>query len=297
VRLLVAGCGYLGTEVARRLTGTHEVFALRRSDAPAPEGVTAIRGDLAYAASLGAVPDDLDGVVYAAAAGAREDEAYKRIYVDGVSRLAERVARSSPALRRFVLVGSTAVYHQMGGARVDEASPTEPANFSGQRLLQGETALAASGLPGTVLRLGGIYGPGRTSLLQRVASGQARIASGPPHHVNRIHRDDAAAAIVHLLALTEAPPLLLGVDDDPAPEPVVLGWLAELLGVPTPPVAARSAGGRRAAGNKRCRNARLRATGFAFSYPTFREGYGALLAAAGGPAAFALPSGSKSGRI
>jgi nucleoside-diphosphate-sugar epimerase len=214
-----------------------------------------------------------------------------------VSRLADRVARTSPALQRFLLVGSTAVYHQMGGAWVDEASPTQPAHFSGRRLLEGEAALAEAGLPATVLRLGGIYGPGRTSLLQRVGAGQASVAPGPPHHVNRIHRDDAAAAIVHLLALSEAPHLLLGVDDDPAPEAVVLGWLADRLGVPTPPEAPRAADGRRRAGNKRCRNARLRATGFAFTYPTFREGYGALLVAAGGPAAFALPSESNSGRI
>jgi len=297
VRILIAGCGYLGSEVARRLAASgHEVFALRRSDAPAPEGATPVRADLSDPASWATVPEGLEGVVYAAAPGARQDEAYLRIYAVGPARLAARLAERSPALQRFVLVGSTAVYHQRGGAWVDETSPTEPAHFSGRRLLEGEAALAATGLPSTVLRLGGIYGPGRTSLLRRVASGEAGIAAGPPHHVNRIHRDDAAAAIVHLLGLPDAPCLLLGVDDDPAPEAVVLGWLAERLGVPLPPEVPAPTGGRRASGNKRCRNARLRATGFELAYPTFREGYGRLLADAGGPPAFAVPSGSEPGR-
>ena len=295
MRVLIAGCGYLGAEVARRLVARgDEVLALRRSDAPPPDGARAVRADLADPASLAsAVPAGLDGVVYAAAPGAREDAAYRRAYVDGVGHLAERVAAGSPGLRRFLLVGSTAVYAQQGGAWVDEDSPTEPTHFSGRRLLEGEARLLATGLPATVLRLGGLYGPGRTSLLRRVATGEARLRPGPPRHTNRIHRDDAAAALVHLLDADDAPSLLLGVDDDPAPEPAVFAWMAERLGVALQEAEVETEEpptGRRALGNKRCRNARLRATGFALAYPSFREGYAALLAEAGGPAAFGVPS-------
>ena len=130
-----------------------------------------------------------------------------------------------------------------------------------------------------MLRLGGIYGPGRTSLVERVRSGAARVSPGSARFTNRIHRDDAAAALAHLAALPAAPSCHLGVDCAPAPEAEVLAWLAERLGVAPPcedaPPAREET--RRATGNKRCSNARLLATGFRFRYPTYREGYEALL--------------------
>ncbi len=128
--------------------------------------------------------------------------------------------------------------------------------------------------PGTVLRLGGIYGPGRTSLLERARSG----VPGGPAFTNRIHRDDAAAALLHLALLPTAEPCYVGVDCEPATEAEVLAWLARRLGVTpaeAPGVAPSSS--RRARGSKRCRNARLLASGFRFRYPTWREGYEALL--------------------
>ncbi len=171
---------------------------------------------------------------------------------------------------------STGVYAQQDGSWVDESSPAVAADFSARRLLQGESIVRAGPFPATVLRLGGIYGPGRTRTIEAVRAGRARVAAGPPRYGNRVHRDDAAAAVAHLLLAGEARPLYLGVDDDPADDAEVLRWLASRLGVPPPPVEdAREPRERR--GNKRCRNALLRASGFEFTYPTFREGYAALL--------------------
>ena len=135
---------------------------------------------------------------------------------------------------------------------MDEASATEPADFGGRRLLEGEALVAAAPFPGTVLRLGGIYGPGRRSLIERARSG----AAGGPAFTNRIHRDDAAGALAHLARLPAAAPCYVGVDSEPATEAEVLAWLARRLGAPAasappaPPPAPR-----RARGSKRCRNA------------------------------------------
>jgi nucleoside-diphosphate-sugar epimerase len=151
--------------------------------------------------------------------------------------------------------------------------------------------LRESGGPGVVLRLGGIYGPGRTRLVESVRDGSASIAPGPPRYTNRIQRDDCAGATAHILRLAEPAPIYVGVDCDPAEERVVLEWVAARLGVASPTVRAADAEGDASArsgsggrgivrrGNKRCRNARLVASGYTFRYPTFREGYESVLSA------------------
>jgi nucleoside-diphosphate-sugar epimerase len=289
-RYLVAGCGYVGSALAALLVADgHGVFGLRRHPECLPPGVTPLAADLCDRRALQAVLAEvehggIDAVVYAAAADRSDDEAYRRAYVEGfghVLRWAEAQGMRPPAV---LFTSSTAVYAQQDGEWVDEDSPTEPDQWSGLRMLEAEQLLAASGLSGTALRLGGIYGPGRTRLVDGVRSGRALVRPGPPRYTNRIHRDDAAGALHHLLALAlagrELPGRLIGVDDEPADEAEVLRWLAARLGVPPPGEASREAAtSGRAATNKRCRNARLRALGYAFRYPTFREGYAALLSA------------------
>jgi nucleoside-diphosphate-sugar epimerase len=139
-------------------------------------------------------------------------------------------------------------------------------------VLEGEGIVRGAAVPHrVVLRLGGIYGPGRTRLVDRVRRGEATCPPEPTW-TNRIHRDDAAGAIRHLLALDDPEEVYLGVDTDPAERCEVLTWLAERLGAPAPRPGPAS---RR--GNKRVSSARLQASGYRFRYPTFREGYGAML--------------------
>jgi nucleoside-diphosphate-sugar epimerase len=271
---LIAGAGYVGEALARVLLAAgHEVVVLRRSDASPPPGARAFRADLTLPGALDALPA-ADLVFYTAGADERSDEAYHCAYVEGVARLIERCAREPEPPRRLLFTSSTAVYGQQDGEWVDESSPAVPADFAGRRLLQGEALALSAPFPGTVLRLGGIYGPGRTSLIERARSG----ASGGPAWTNRIHRDDAAGALAHLALLPAAEPRYVGVDCEPAREADVLAWLAARLGVPagSAPDAAPPAP-RRARGSKRCRNALLLASGYRFRYPTWREGYGALL--------------------
>ena len=290
-RVLIAGCGDLGTEVGLRLAALgHEVFGLRRSPEVLPAAISAIAGDLEADDGFAAVPDDLDVVIHAAAAGGRGVDGYERVYRDGLARLLDHLVATGATPRHVVFVSATSVYGVSDGSEVDEDTPTDPSRGTGRVLVEAERVLADAPFRGTSVRLAGIYGPGRTRLIDTVRDGSARLPDGD-HPTNRIHRDDAAAAIVHLLTAVDDPAdVYVGVDHDTAQLADVLRFLADELGVPAPlPRAAESGatggpgdrGGDGRSGAKRCRNDRLVATGFTFTYPTYREGYRAVLAGDG----------------
>jgi nucleoside-diphosphate-sugar epimerase len=280
-RVLIAGCGYVGCALGGMLVADADaVWGLRRRAVSLPLGIRRLEADLAVPASLRDLPPGLDAVVYAASPGGSDDALYRTAYVEGLRNLLDALVRQGQRPGRFLLVSSTAVYGQSRGEWVDETSVTEPEHFSGRRLLEAEALLRAGPFPGIVLRAGGIYGPGRTRLVDQVRAGRALYVPGAPRYTNRIHRDDCAGALRHLLRLAEPDGLYLGVDCEPADEAAVLRWLAGALGAAAPRAAdAGEAKARRARGNKRCRNDRLRASGYAFRFPSFREGYGAVLAA------------------
>lgn len=278
-RVLIAGCGYVGSALAAMLADDgHEVWGMRRNPAALPPGVRPFAADLRDPATLAGLPPALDFVAYTATADAGTDQAYRAAYVDGPRHLLGALAARGERPRRVLFTSSTGVHGQRGGEWVDEDSPTEPAGFTGVRMLEGERVFLDGPFPAVVLRLGGIYGPGRTSLVEKVRSGEAECAP-EPSWTNRIHRDDAAGALRHLMTIDAPEPVYLGVDREPAALCDVYRWIAARLGLPGPPVRAGAEDGRRRSrgGNKRCRSDRLAASGYAFRYPTFREGFGALL--------------------
>ena len=272
-RVLIAGCGDVGGELARRLLADgHEVYGLRRRVHLLPAGVRPVAADLQDPDSLRAVPDRLDAVCYAAAADRRSPEGYRSAYVDGPRNLLRAAGRSS-RLRRVLYTSSTRVYPQHAGEWVDEDSPTGGDDYA-RILIEGEAVVRDNAASTVVVRLAGIYGPGRTRLVDRVRAGEPCS----PAYTNRIHRDDCAGLLRHLLPLERPLPLYLGADHEPATQCEVMRWIAGHLGLPTPaPTRADEP-----PGGKRCRNARLVASGYAFEHRSFRDGYGVLLAGAPG---------------
>ena len=277
-RIVIAGCGDVGSRLGILLVADgHQVWGLKRNPATLPPTLRPLAADLADPASLD-LPQDVDYVVYAASAGGFTEQRYRAAYVDGVANLLAALEKTGQRPKRVILVSSTSVYAQDDGRWVDEDSPAEPEGFSGRCLREGEDLLWNNAYPATVIRFGGIYGPGRTRLLDSVRRGEARCVEGV--FSNRIHSEDCAAALRHVLLLPEPAPLYIGVDDAPAPLCDVLRWLGERLGVAPPAVVAeteQTTAGRGLRSNKRLSNARLKATGFRFRYPSYREGYQALL--------------------
>ncbi|UJR79006.1 SDR family oxidoreductase [Sandaracinus amylolyticus] len=274
--VLIAGCGYVGSALATRLVARGEkVLALRRSTRELPEGVVPIAADLRDRAAL-RLPRDVDRLVYAVGPDGGGDDAYRGAYVTGLENVRDALREAGADVRRAVLTTSTAVYAQDDGGWVDESSDTS-ATGTARWLLEGERVVREGFAEGVTLRLAGIYGPGRDRMVRMVAEGTARLPRAP-RWTNRIHRDDAASAIERLLEIDAVEPAYVGVDDEPTDLADVYRWVAAELGMPEPPFE-ESAGERGRGTQKRCRNARLRATGWAPLYPTFREGYRDAIAA------------------
>jgi nucleoside-diphosphate-sugar epimerase len=279
-KILIAGCGDLGIRLTHRLgaLATTDVIGLRRTpDATLamPANFQWVTGDLTQESTLNHLPQDFTHIVFAAAPNARTPTDYEAVYLYGLQHVIRACA--SPALKRIVFISSTAVYSDHGNQWVDETTPTAPTHFNGKTLCAAEQWLQEFGVDHHVetlsLRLSGIYGPGRNFLLDRLRLGQASAPQTEAHWANRIHVEDAAAAIAHLLALSHPDSTYLITDSTPLPMRTLYEALAKLVGGPCPPVGPAPA----MVGSKRLSNKRLLATGFALRWPDSREGYAASL--------------------
>lgn len=277
--ILIAGCGYVGVALGLHLAKAgHTVWGLRRETGDLPSPLLPLEADLTNPETLQALPAQIDTVFYTASPDHSDEAGYRAAYIDGLRNLLD-VLKTRGKRPRVLYTSSTAVYAQQSGEWVDESSPTTPEYYSGRCLLEGEHDLLSSGFPATVVRLGGIYGPGRTRLIRIVREGSATYQDGPPRYTNHIHRDDCVGALAHLMTLEQPDSMYLGVDNEPTDRRALLSWLANELGVSQPRVdVSPRAGSRQTRNNKRCKNAKLVSSGYAFRYPTYREGYVALLA-------------------
>ncbi len=261
--LLIAGCGDLGTRLAGRLAlDKWRVTGLRRDVAQLPQGIQAVAGDLTRVETLTELDRHYDAIIYQATPVEREPTAYRDIYVTGLANLVSRVTTD-----RLIFVSSTAVYGQDDGSEVDEDSPTEPQAFNGQILLEAERLAIEAG--GLVVRFSGIYGPGRDFLLRQLKSGRATCRETPPQWTNRIHVDDCASVLAHLMELDRPEAVYCASDPTSAPRCQVLDWLADQLGVARPVREDSTESG----SGKRVLNHRLVRSGFKFTYPDYRSGY------------------------
>jgi nucleoside-diphosphate-sugar epimerase len=275
--VVIAGCGDLGTEAGLRFAALgHPVTGLRRRAERIPAPITGRSVDLRH--EVPTIDPETGVVVVAFAAGSRAVDEYRATYVDGLRNVLDGIDASG-ASPRLLVVSSTAVYDVDDGSEVTEETPARASTPTAGVLLEAEALLRERAPEAVLVRLSGIYGPGRERLIDQVRSGQARLSLGTSPHTNRIHRDDAAAALVHLAGVDDPAPTYLGTDDEPVRLDDVLTFLAHELGVEQLPSAEPE--GRQAGGDKRLANALLRSTGWEPRYPTFREGYRAVLAGEG----------------
>jgi nucleoside-diphosphate-sugar epimerase len=266
-RVFIAGCGYVGQATARWLHargwevlgGTHSPES---AAALAAEPYRVLACDITDPAAIAALPR-VEAVVHCASSGRGGVDEYRAIYLEGA-----RVLREVLAPRQFLFTSSTSVYAQVEAEVVTEESAATPGRETGRILREAEEFVLANG--GTVARLAGIYGPGRSVLLRKFFSGEAVIEGDGGRLINQVHRDDIASAL-GLLLETGARGIFNVCDDHPMTQRSVYEWLAQRFDKPLPPSGPIDPNRKRGWTNKHVSNAKLRALGWRPRYPSFRE--------------------------
>jgi nucleoside-diphosphate-sugar epimerase len=273
--LLIFGAGYSGLAIAAAGAAAGlSVSVTSRGQPACPAGTKLVPFEAAQAAIAGA-----DYIVSTAAPAGQGDPV--------LARWGAEIAAGGA--RWLGYLSTTGVYGDRGGDWVDESTQPAPGAERSHRRVAAEQAwiTVADGRPMDLIRLAGIYGPGR-SALDDVRSGRARRVIKPGHAFGRIHRDDIAAGVIAALRHPPAGTRVLNFSDDlPAESAVVLTEAARLLGVKPPPEvpfaeawAGMSDMGRSfwAENRKVANTATKAALDLAWRYPSYREGLAAILA-------------------
>src|SRR5215510_3568648 len=273
-RILIAGCGYVGEATADSFHSAgwnvegwvHSKESAARLSTK-PYSIQVI--DVSRRGEVGKYAGSFDAVIHCASSRGGDAEAYRQIYLNGAGHLLERFPKA-----KILFTSSTSVYAQRDGSWVTEESETKPLGETSRILLEVENLILEKG--GTVARLAGIYGPGRSALLTKFVNGTATIDPNNDRFVNQVHRDDIVSALFLLLnreALTSGQ-IYNVTDDEPLLQSACYGWLAQRLNRPLPPIRKSEQARKRGHTNKRVSNAKLRRLGWTPEYPTFADAMG-----------------------
>ena len=272
MKILLAGCGDIGQRVAARFADEHQCFGLRRNPEQLPVFINPLKADLTNSEELvGIFSQDFDVVIATLTPGARTEEAYQKAYVDTATALVSSINNAKYQPKIVIWISSTSVYGDSTNQWLEEESPVNPASFSARALKKAEDIMTAVSCDLTIVRFSGIYGPGRLALLNSVKNGIGSPAR-PKQWSNRIHSDDCAGFLVHLvnryLKGQKLEKLYLGTDCEPAAQHDMRKWLAGKLNVILTEEAKSSR-----AGTQRYTNKKLLQSGYQLQYPSYREGY------------------------
>jgi nucleoside-diphosphate-sugar epimerase len=276
VNLFIFGIGFSGIEIAKA--------ALAQGAAVA--GTTRSEAKAASLAELGIEPFLFDGSMPVGALLKRLQDVSHLLVSAGpdaagdpvLNALGTDLASKMPTLEWIGYLSTVGVYGDHNGAWVDETTQCKPVSERSIERLKAEAAWRALAddisKPLAILRLSGIYGPGRNTFVN-LADGTAKRIIKPGQFFNRIHAADIAGAAM-LLAQKRADGLFNVTDDEPAPPQDVVTYAATLMGIEPPPEIAyedakMSPMARSFYGEvKRVSNAKIRAQGYEFTYPTYR---------------------------
>lgn len=273
-RILVVGGGYLGQEIAASFVRKKQkVWATTRKVERAREfeklGIQPLLIDLAKPESLKEMPS-VHFVVLCPAPDEKNVADYDAVYLKGVRNfLMAYRTRERPFL--MVYVSSTGVWGDSVQGVVDEMILPMPNTAKAKILLAAEEQILSSGYATAVLRLSGIYGPGR-NWIKRIL--ENRLPSEmPDRYVNMIHRDTVAEMMPQFFKNAQVGQVYVGTDDEPVLRSEFCQWLSGKMNFTLPEnlfVKTEDVG-------KRCLNDKLRSLGIELKHPTFREGYQSLL--------------------
>ena len=250
---LIIGCGYLGQRVAHRwLQSGSTVFATTRSAANAQilsaADIHPITGDVTAADGsperIQGLPE-VDTVLWAVGFDKDANASYHDVHVGGLLRVLEQI----PNNPRVIFISSTGVWGNEATDDVDESTPACPTREAGQVLLEAEATLGKHPKgPGVVLRLAGIYGPGRLPRVTDIRENKP-IPADPDSWLNLIHVDDAVSVICDISELPSPENLYVVSDTTPLRRNEWYSSLAEFTNSPPPRWAAKAP--RMRGGNKR----------------------------------------------
>jgi nucleoside-diphosphate-sugar epimerase len=285
---LIFGCGYLGERVAQRWREVgHKVTIVTRSQERADEfvrqGYDAIVGDVTQRASLAGLPA-AETVLFAVGYDRTANQTIEDVYTNGMNNV---LATLPPETGRFIYISTTGVYGDAAGGWIDEETPTNPQREGGKASLAAEQALAEHPLSknAIILRLAGIYGPGRIPFRSLLRAG-APIPAVSDGFLNLIHVVDAASVVLcaadaNIGKPGKGPRVYCVSDGQPVQRGEYYREVARQIGAPEPtfvdpepdsPRAAR-AGSDRRVGNKRM----LAELGVQLIYPDYCSGLRAIL--------------------
>ena len=278
MKILFLGCGDIGQRTAALLADKHQCFGFKRNPQNLPTGITAIAGNITDPKQLqSAVSQGFDIWVATLTPAEFTERAYRDSYLAAAAAISTAVTVTQRPPKLVIWISSTSVYGDCGGAWVDECSTAEPQTFSGQILLQAEQIIQRLPCANTLVRFSGIYGAdsGRSRMLKQIIAGQGRSAR-PEQWSNRIHREDCAGVLAHLIGLfgggEKLQDIYLASDSQPATQHQLRRWLAAQMSVELTEELAKPGA------TRRCSNRRLLEAGYQFKYPSYKEGYLALLA-------------------
>lgn len=252
--LVILGCGYIGAAVAREaLSHGREVHALVRSASSAEKlralGLTSVvTGDIAGDEWHARLPVRGAQAVFSVSTGGGDLDAYRHTYLAGMD---SALRWASAGLDTLVYTSSTGVYLQSNGAIVDESAPGG-GDAKSDLLVATENRLMhapeLAPLGRFVLRFGGLYGPGRHYLLDKLRRGETVIEGPGDFRINSLHRDDAVSAVFAAIDAPRGNPggIYNVTDGNPATKADIVRHLAEELGVPCPRFDAATLSGRAA---------------------------------------------------
>lgn len=275
MRIFVAGTGFTGGRILNRLASDgHEVWGLNRKGVcPDCPDLPVVKGDVLEEGGLNGVKGlpEMDLMISTlSGTGLKDPAAYRALYVDGPRRLMEALSWTQGP--RVWMLGSTGVYGETEGERVDETTEPRPLHRNGEVQLEAERALQSACDHSSILRLSGLYGPGRDRLVRQAM--RKRPFLKPEVWSNQIHGDDVAETVAFLVNCdSPPPPVLLVSDTRPALRKEIFDWVREVCGCPEGCLEEdhpRRATANR--GNKRVCSDRLQGLGVTLRYPTYQQG-------------------------
>lgn len=290
--ILLLGFGDIAQRLTKRLgqnpSNNYSITGVRRSKMDSEHSDTAqvntVQLDMVQAdvrdetMMTSLLQKTFDVIVVTMTPSEMNDEGYRQAYVETSQVLLQTLEAQSYQPRLIIFVSSTGVYGQQNTEWVDEHSATLPSVYSGKRLLEAEQLFLKSKIPCCIVRFSGIYGPGRQRLIEQVIAGHG-AAKEPVLYSNRIHADDCAGVLAHLIEKQKRDKiesLYLATDCEPVPLYDVKQWLAGQLALSENHLQPKPLG-RTLRSSKRCRNTRLLESGYQFIFPTFRDGYRSVL--------------------